>query len=224
MIKKGEFQKYANKHLGISSLTLDKYGKVMNNYISPMIIEERQMNVTQLDIFSRLVMDRILFLGVPIEEDVSNIINAQLLFLESVDPSKEITMLISSPGGSVFDGLSIVDTMEYIKSEVHTTCTGLAASMAAVILACGEKGYRKALKHSRILIHQPMGNTWGQATEMEIAVNEINKLKKELYDILSEKTGQKYSKIQKDADRDFWMTSSEAQEYGMIDEVLLKRT
>ena len=139
MIKNGEFQKYATKHLGINSLTLDKYGKVMNNYLSPMVIEERQLNIAQIDIFSRLVMDRILFLGVPIEDDVANIINAQLLFLESTDPTKEITMFISSPGGIVTDGLSIVDTMEYIKSEVHTTCTGMAASMAAVILACGEK-------------------------------------------------------------------------------------
>ena len=224
MIKnKNEFQKFATKHLGINSLSLDKFQKAHDTYLSPMIIEERQLNVAQIDIYSRLIMDRILFLGVPIEDDVANIINAQLLFLESTDPTKEITMFISSPGGYVDDGLSIVDTMEYISSPVYTTCTGMAASMAAIILACGEKGHRKALKHSRILIHQPMGGTYGQASEMEIAVNEINKSKKELYNILSEKTGQEYDKILKDADRDFWMTSPEAKEYGLIDEVLLKR-
>ena len=215
-----EFRKYATKHMGISSLTLDRYNSVYGNYISPTIIEERQMNVAQMDVFSRLMMDRIIFLGVPIDDYVANIIQAQLLFLESTDAARDIQIYLNTPGGSVYAGLGIYDTMQYIKPDVATICTGMAASMGAVILCAGEKGKRTALPHSRVLIHQPMGGAQGQASDIEITAREILKLKKELYEIIAKHSGQTYKKIEKDSDRDYWMTAKEAKEYGMIDEVL----
>ncbi len=217
-----EFKKYATKHIGISSLTLDSYKSVYNNYISPTIIEERQLNVASMDVFSRLMMDRIIFLGVPIDDYVANIIQAQLLFLESTDPNKDIQIYFNSPGGSVHAGLGIYDTMQYINPDVATICTGMAASMGAVLLTAGAKGKRSALKHSRIMIHQPMGGAQGQASDMEITVREIMKLKKELYSIIAHHSGNDIEKVEKDSDRDYWMTSIEAKEYGMIDEVLEK--
>ncbi len=217
-----EFRKYATKHLGISSIKLDSYSSITQNYISPTIIEERQLNVAQMDVFSRLMMDRIIFLGVPIDDNVSNIIQAQLLFLESADADKDIQIYLNTPGGSVYAGLGIYDTMQYIRPQVATICTGMAASMGAVLLCAGEKGKRTALKHSRVLIHQPMGGAQGQASDIEITAREILKLKEELYQIISSHSGQSIKKITKDGDRDFWMTSSEAKEYGMIDEVLGK--
>ncbi|MCK5774797.1 MAG: ATP-dependent Clp endopeptidase proteolytic subunit ClpP [Bacteroidales bacterium] len=217
-----EFRKYATKHLGISSMTLNNYSSIAQNYISPTIIEERQLNVAQMDVFSRLMMDRIIFLGVPIDDNVSNIIQAQLLFLESADADKDIQIYLNTPGGSVYAGLGIYDTMQYIRPQVATICTGMAASMGAVLLCAGEKGKRTALKHSRVLIHQPMGGAQGQASDIEITAREILKLKDELYQIISSHSGQTIKKITKDGDRDFWMTSTEAKEYGMIDEVLGK--
>lgn len=217
-----EFRKYATGHLGISSLTLDRYNKMTSGYISPTIIEERQLNIATMDVFSRLMMDRIIFLGVPIDDYVANIIQAQLLFLESVDARRDIQIYLNTPGGSVYAGLGIYDTMQYIRPDVATICTGMAASMGAVLLCAGAKGKRTALKHSRILIHQPMGGAQGQASDIEITAREIQKLKKELYDIISQHTGQPFKKIWKDSDRDYWMTSQEAKEYGMIDEVLLR--
>ncbi len=222
MIPKDEFKKYATKHLGINSLTLDQYTSVYNNYISPTIIEERQLNVASMDVFSRLMMDRIIFLGVPIDDYVANIIQAQLLFLESTDPSKEIQIYFNTPGGSVHAGLGIYDTMQYITPDIATICTGMAASMGAVLLTAGAKGKRTALKHSRVMIHQPMGGAQGQASDIEITAREILKLKKELYEILAYHTGKPYEQIEKDSDRDYWMTSEEAKEYGMIDDVLLR--
>lgn len=217
-----EFKKYATMHRGISSTTLDNYISVTGNYISPTIIEERQMNIATMDVFSRLMMDRIIFLGVPINDYVANIIQAQLLFLESVDSGKDIQIYLNTPGGSVYAGLGIYDTMQYISPHVATICTGMAASMGAVLLCAGEKGKRTALSHSRVLIHQPMGGAQGQASDIEITAREIQKLKKELYEIISQHSGQKYDKVWKDGDRDYWMTSEEAKEYGMIDEVLVK--
>ncbi len=217
-----EFTKYATKHRGINSLSLDKYTSVFNNYISPTIIEERQMNVATMDVFSRLMMDRIIFLGVPINDYVANIIQAQLLFLDSTDSKKDIHIYLNTPGGSVYAGLGIYDTMQYLTPDIATICTGMAASMGAVLLCAGTKGKRTALKHSRVLIHQPMGGAQGQASELEITVREIQKLKKELYEIISAHTGQNYKKVWKDSDRDYWMTAEEAKEYGMIDEVLVK--
>jgi ATP-dependent Clp protease protease subunit len=217
-----EFSKYAIGHRGISSHSLEKYKSISANYISPTIIEERQLNVATMDVFSRLMMDRIIFLGVPIDDYVANIIQAQLLFLESVDSHKDIQIYLNTPGGSVYAGLGIYDTMQYINPHVATICTGMAASMGAILLCSGEKGKRTALKHSRILIHQPMGSAEGQASDIEITTREIQKLKKELYEIISMHSGQQYKKILKDADRDYWMTAEEAKEYGMIDEVLLK--
>lgn len=218
-----EFTKYATRHMGINSLTLDKYKSISSNYISPTIIEERQLNIATMDVFSRLMMDRIIFLGVPIDDYVANIIQAQLLFLESVDSGKDIQIYLNSPGGGVHAGLGIYDTMQYIQSDVATICTGMAASMAAVLLCAGAKGKRTALKHSRIMIHQPMGGVEGQASEIEITAKQINILKKELYDIIALHSGQDYKKVLKDADRDYWMTSDEAQKYGMIDEILLRK-
>jgi ATP-dependent Clp protease protease subunit len=218
-----EFRKFATGHLGISSLTLDRYNSVYGNYISPTIIEERQLNVAQMDVFSRLMMDRIIFLGVPIDDYVANIIQAQLLFLESVDSSRDIQIYLNTPGGSVYAGLGIYDTMQYIKPDVATICTGMAASMGAVILCAGEKGKRTALTHSRVLIHQPMGGAQGQASDIEITAREIQKLKKELYEIISKHSGQTYKKVWKDSDRDYWMTANEAKDYGMIDEVLVRK-
>ncbi len=219
-----EFRKFATGHMGISSLTLDRYNSAYGNYISPTIIEERQLNIAQMDVFSRLMMDRIIFLGVPIDDYVANIIQAQLLFLESNDPKRDIQIYLNTPGGSVYAGLGIYDTMQYIQPDVATICTGMAASMGAVLLCAGEKGKRTALTHSRVLIHQPMGGAQGQASDIEITAREISKLKKELYEILSKHTGQTYKKIWKDSDRDYWMTASEAKEYGMIDEILVRNT
>ncbi len=218
-----EFRKYATKHHGISSLTLERYSSVYGNYISPTIIEERQMNIAQMDVFSRLMMDRIIFLGVPIDDYVANIIQAQLLFLESADSARDIQIYLNTPGGSVYAGLGIYDTMQYIKPGIATICTGMAASMGAVILCAGEKGKRTALTHARVLIHQPMGGAEGQASDIEITAREIQKLKKELYEIVSKHSGQTYKKVWKDSDRDYWMTAKEAKEYGMIDEVLVRK-
>ncbi len=217
-----EFSKYATKHLGINSTTLRKYQSAVSGYISPTIIEERQLNIATMDVFSRLMMDRIIFLGVPIDDYVANIIQAQLLFLESVDAKKDIQIYLNTPGGSVYAGLGIYDTMQYITPDVATICTGMAASMGAVLLCAGTKGKRTALKHSRILIHQPMGGAQGQASDIEITAREIMKLKKELYEIIADHSGQPFKKIEKDSDRDYWMTAEEAKEYGMIDEVLFK--
>jgi ATP-dependent Clp protease protease subunit len=220
-----EFNKYATKHMGINAMTLSNYQSVINNqggYINPTIIEERQLNVAQMDVFSRLMMDRIIFLGTPINDYVSNIIQAQLLFLASTEPDKDIQIYLNSPGGGVYAGLGIYDTMQYIKPDVATICTGMAASMSAVLLCAGAKGKRSALNHSRVMIHQPMGGAEGQASDMEITVNEIKKLKKELYDIISIHTGKPYKQVEKDSDRDYWMTSVEAKEYGMVDNILSK--
>ena len=215
-----EFRKYATKHHGINSLVFDQYTSIYNNYISPTIIEERSLNIATMDVFSRLMMDRIIFLGLPIDDYVANIIQAQLLFLESTDPNKDIQIYVNSPGGSVYAGLGIYDTMQYIGSDVATICTGMAASMAAVLLCAGTKGKRSALKHSRVMIHQPMGGASGQATDIEITTREILKLKKELYEIIADHSGKSIKKVEKDSDRDYWMTASEAKEYGMIDEIL----
>lgn len=218
-----EFNNYARKQLGISSLTLDRYQSIHANYISPTIIEERQMNIATMDIFSRLMMDRIIFLGLPIDDYVANIIQGQLLFLESNDPSKDIQLYLNSPGGMVHAGLGIYDTMQYINSDVATLCTGMAASMSAVLLAGGADGKRSALKHARVMIHQPMGGAQGQASDIEIVTREIKKYKSELYNILSDHSNKNVEEIEKDADRDFWMTAAEAKDYGMIDEVLGKQ-
>jgi len=223
MDSSSEFRKYALKHRGISSLTLERYNSVYANYISPTIIEERQLNVAQMDVFSRLMMDRIIFLGVPIDDYVANIIQAQLLFLESADQDRDIQIYLNTPGGSVYAGLGIYDTMQYIKPHVATICTGMAASMGAVILCAGEKGKRTALPHSRVLIHQPMGGAEGQASDIEITAREIQKLKKELYEIIANHSGQTYKKVWNDSDRDYWMTAAEAKTYGMIDEVLERK-
>jgi ATP-dependent Clp protease, protease subunit len=217
-----EFRKYAVHHRGISSNTLQRYTTLSQGYISPTIIEERQLNIATMDVFSRLMMDRIIFLGVPIDDYVANIIQAQLLFLESVDSKRDIQIYLNTPGGSVYAGLGIYDTMQYIAPDVATICTGMAASMGAVLLCAGQKGKRTALKHSRILIHQPMGGAEGQASDIEITTREILKLKKELYDIIASHSGQTFKKIEKDSDRDYWMTAQEAKEYGMIDELLFR--
>lgn len=221
MSKNDEFSRYATRHLGISSQTLRNYTSVYGNYISPTIIEERQLNVATMDVFSRLMMDRIIFLGVPINDYVANIIQAQLLFLESVDPKKDIQIYLNTPGGSVYAGLGIYDTMQYIAPDVATICTGIAASMGAVLLCAGTPGKRTALKHSRVLIHQPMGGAEGQASDIEITAREILKLKKELYEIISAHSKQPYDRVYADSDRDYWMTAEEAKSYGMIDEVLI---
>jgi len=221
-MKHDEFRNYALKHKGISSLKFDRYTSITNDYISPTIIEERQLNVATMDVFSRLMMDRIIFLGVPIYDDVANIIQAQLLFLESVDAKKDIQIYLNSPGGSVHAGLGIYDTMQYIAPDIATICTGMAASMGAVLLCAGAEGKRTALPHSRVMIHQPMGGAEGQATDIEITAREIQKLKKELYEIIAHHTKQSYDKIWADGDRDFWMNAQEAKDYGMIDEVLIR--
>lgn len=219
-----EFRKYATKHLGISSMHVDHYieSSLYPVGLTPNIIEERQLNIASMDIFSRLMMDRIIFLGVPINDQVSNIVMGQLLFLDSTDPNRDIQIYINSPGGSVYAGLGIYDTMQYISSDVSTICTGIAASMAAVLLCAGAAGKRTALKHSRVMIHQPLGGAQGQASDMEITVNEIKKLKKELYDIISSHSGQPFDKVEQDSDRDYWMNSTEAKEYGMVDDILLR--
>ena len=218
-----EFEKYARGYCGISSLKLHNYESVLSSYVSPTIIEERQLNVATMDVFSRLMMDRIIFLGAPIYDDAANIIQAQLLFLESVDPSKDVQIYINSPGGSVSAGLGIYDTMQLISCDVATICTGLAASMGAVLLTAGAEGNRSALPHSKVMIHQPLGGASGQASDIEITAREILKTKRELYDILSKHSGVAFEKIEQDADRDYWLSAVEAKEYGLIDEVLGKR-
>lgn len=217
-----EFKKYATKHKGINSAYIDKFIDANVTNLTPNIIEERPMNVAALDVFSRLMMDRIIFMGTAIDDYVANIIMAQLLFLESADNTRDVQIYVNSPGGSVYAGLGIYDTMQYINPDVATICTGMAASMAAVLLTAGAKGKRSALKHSRVMIHQPMGGVQGQQTDIEISYKEITKLKKELYEIIANHSGQDYDKVEKDSDRDYWMTASEAKEYGMIDEVLLR--
>ena len=218
-----EFDKYAVKHLGLSSSSLHKYKTITSSYISPTIIEERQLNVASMDIFSRLMMDRIIFLGVPIDDYVANIVMGQLLFLESSDARRDIQIYMNSPGGSVYAGLGIYDTMQIVQPDVATICTGMAASMAAVLLCAGTKGKRTALRHSRVMIHQPMGGAQGQESDIEITAREIKKLKNELYQIIADHSGQTMKKVEKDSDRDYWMIAEEAKAYGMIDEVLVQK-
>ncbi len=227
-----DFRNFAVNHLGINSNTLDSYTSFVNtksgvsvphaDYMNPYILEERQLNVTQMDVFSRLMMDRIIFLGTQVTDTSANIIQAQMLYLDSVDPEKDISLYINSPGGSVYAGLGIYDTMQYISSDVSTICTGMAASMAAVLLVAGQHGKRFALPHSRVMIHQPMGGIQGQASDIEITAKEILKLKEELYRIIADHSGQPFDKVYKDSDRDYWMIAKEAQEYGMIDKVLVR--
>ena len=224
MIQTNEFRKYAVKHLGMNGLALDQYSSIANTYLSPSILEERQLNVTQMDVFSRLMMDRIIFLGTPIDDYVANVIQAQLLFLDTSDPGKDISIYLNTPGGSVYAGLGIYDTVQFIGSRVATICTGMAASMGAILLVAGEKGRRSALKHSRIMIHQPMRGAQGQASDIEITAREIQKLKKELYSIIAEHSGNTFERIEKDSDRDYWMTAQEALEYGMIDNIMARDT
>lgn len=214
-----EFKKFAVKDQGINSMYYDKIVSSM----TPYIIEERQLNVAQMDVFSRLMMDRIMFLGTAIDDAVANIIQAQLLFLQSTDSSRDIQMYINSPGGSVYAGLGIYDTMQFVSPDVATICTGIAASMGAVLLCAGKSGKRSALPHARVMIHQPIGGAQGQASDIEITAREIGKLKKELYEIIASHTGQKYDKVYEDSDRDYWMKAPEAKKYGMIDEVLSKK-
>ena len=228
MFNSDEFKKYATKHLGITSTKLDGYNKYYGRMaglpqnLTPNVIEERRLDASVLDVFSRLMMDRIIFMGLPINFEVANIIQAQLLFLESTDPKRDVQIFINSPGGSVIDGLGIYDTMQYISPDVATICTGLAASMGAVLLTAGKEGKRTCLPHSRVMIHQPLGGMQGQVSDMEISYRLIKKLQKELYDIISKHTGQPYDKVQKDCDRDNWLTSQEAKEYGLVDEVLTR--
>ena len=218
-----DFRKYATKHLGMSSMVLDDVIKSQAGYLNPYILEERQLNVTQLDVFSRLMMDRIIFLGTEINDYTANTLQAQLLYLDSVDSSKDISIYINSPGGSVYAGLGIYDTMQFISSDVATFCTGLAASMAAVLLVAGQEGKRNALTHSRMMIHQPLGGAQGQASDIEITAREILKLKKELYTIVAEHSHTDFDKVWADSDRDYWMTAQEAKEYGIIDEVMSRK-
>ena len=230
-----DFRNYAVNHLGINSNTLDSYTRHLDkqsgvfsatmptaDYMNPYILEERQLNVTQMDVFSRLMMDRIIFLGTQVSDQSANIIQAQLLYLDSIDPEKDISIYINSPGGSVYAGLGIYDTMQYVSSDVSTICTGMAASMAAVLLVAGQHGKRFALPHSRVMIHQPMGGIQGQASDIEITAREIQKLKHELYTIIADHSGQPFEKVERDSDRDYWMTAEEAKNYGMIDQVLIK--
>jgi len=216
-----DFRKYAIGHRGISSIAVDHF---IESSVTPVIIEERQLNIQAMDVFSRMMVDRIIFLGTAIYDEVANIIQAQLLYLESVDANKDIQIYLNSPGGSVYAGLGIYDTMQYIKPDVATICTGMAASMGAVLLCAGAPGKRTALKHSRVMIHQPLGGAQGQASDIEITAREIIKLKKELYDIIAEHSGKDYDSVYNDSDRDYWMTSKEAKAYGMIDEVLERNT
>ena len=222
-MQRDDFKKYATKHLGMNSMVLDDVIKAQSQYLNPYILEERQLNVTQMDVFSRLMMDRIIFLGTQIDDYTANTLQAQLLYLDSVDSGKDISIYINSPGGSVYAGLGIYDTMQFISSDGATICTGMAASMAAVLLVAGAEGKRSALTHSRVMIHQPMGGVQGQASDIEITAREIQKLKKELYTIIADHSHQPYDKVWADGDRDFWMTSQEAMEYGMIDRVLSRK-
>ena len=217
-----DFRKYATKHLRMNSNALDSYMNITSSYISPTIIEERQLNVAQMDVFSRLMMDRIIFLGTQVDDYSANVIQAQLLYLDSSDPGKDISIYINSPGGSVYAGYGIYDTMQFIGCDVSTICTGMAAFFAAVLLVAGTKGKRMALPHSRVMIHQPLGGVQGQASDIEITAREIQKLKKELYTIISDHSGMPFEKVEKDSDRDYWMTAEEAKQYGMIDDVLIK--
>jgi ATP-dependent Clp protease protease subunit len=217
---RNEFNKYAVKHHGINSTYLNGY---IESSMTPYIIEERQLNVAQMDVFSRLMMDRIIFLGTAIDDTVANIVTAQLLFLESIDPAKDIMIYMNTPGGSVYAGLGVYDTMQYISPDVATICTGMAASMGAVLLCAGTKGKRTALKHSRVMIHQPLGGVQGQASEIEITAREIRKIKNELYQIISNHSGKSFKTVWNDGDRDYWMDAEEALKYGMIDEVLVKK-
>ena len=219
---KNDFRDFAVKHRGINGQVFDDYAKITSSYISPTIIEERQLNVAQMDVFSRLMMDRIIFLGTQVDDYAANVIQAQLLYLDSSDPGKDISIYINSPGGSVYAGYGIYDTMQYISCDVKTICTGMAASMAAVLLVAGAQGKRFALKHSRVMIHQPLGGVQGQASEIEITAREILKIKNELYTIISERSGKPFEQVAKDGDRDYWMTAQEALDYGMIDKVLIK--
>ena len=219
-----DFRKYATKHLGMSSMVLDDVIKSQAGYLNPYILEERQLNVTQLDVFSRLMMDRIIFLGTEINDYTANTLQAQLLYLDSIDSSRDISIYINSPGGSVYAGLGIYDTMQFISSDVATFCTGLAASMAAVLLVAGQEGKRSALTHSRVMIHQPLGGAQGQASDIEITAREILKLKKELYTIVAEHSHTDFNKVWADSDRDYWMTAQEAKEYGIIDEVMSRKS
>lgn len=221
-MRQSDFYKFARSEKGISSLTLDGYSKLNNAYINPCILEERKLNAVPLDIFSRLQADRIIFLGVPIDDDVANIIQAQLLYLASTDDKDDISMYINSPGGQCTSGLAILDCMELIKPDVATICTGMAASMASVLLCVGEKGKRSILPHSKVLIHQPLGGAEGQASDIMIAAKEIEKTKKELVSIIAEHSGQTVKKVLSDCDRDYWMTSKEAVDYGMVDKILTK--
>lgn len=218
-----DFRKFATGHLGLNSQVVDDVMSMQNQYLNPYILEERQLNVTQMDVFSRLMMDRIIFLGTPIDDYTANTLQAQLLYLDSVDPGKDISIYINSPGGSVSAGLGIYDTMQFINSDVSTICTGMAASMAAVLLVAGAEGKRSALPHSRVMIHQPMGGAQGQASDIEITAREIQKYKKELYTIIANHSHNTYEKVWADSDRDYWMTSQEALEYGMIDKVLMRK-
>lgn len=218
-----EFRKFATRHMGINSMVLDDVVSMQNQYLNPYILEERQLNVTQMDVFSRLMMDRIIFLGTEIDDYTANTLQAQLLFLDSADPGKDISIYVNSPGGSVHAGLGIYDTMQFISSDVATICTGMAASMAAVLLVAGKEGKRSALKHSRVMIHQPMGGAQGQASDIEITAREILKLKKELYTIIAEHSHTDFDKVWADSDRDYWMTAQEALEYGMIDRVMTRK-
>lgn len=217
-----DFEKYARLHKGISGISLHRFNSLTSAYINPTIIEERQLNVAAMDVFSRLMMDRIIFLGVPITDDVANIIQAQLLYLDSTESKSDIQLYINSPGGEVYAGLGIYDTMQLVSSEVATICTGMAASMAAILLTAGANGKRSALPHSRVMIHQPMGGAEGQASDIEITARQIVTLKKELYEIIALHSGKSLKQIEKDADRDYWMNAREAKEYGMIDEILIK--
>ena len=220
-----DFRKYAVKHLGMNGSRLDSYMKITSEYgyISPTIIEERQLNVAQMDVFSRLMMDRIIFLGTQVDDYTANVVQAQLLYLDSSDPGKDISIYINSPGGSVYAGYGIYDTMQFISSDVSTICTGIAASMAAVLLVAGAPKKRFALTHSRVMIHQPLGGVQGQASDIEITAREIARVKQELYSIISKHSGQPVEKISKDSDRDFWMSAAEAKDYGMVDDVLISK-
>lgn len=229
-MNKNDFRNFAVHHLGMNGLALDQYAAktsqtasvITSSYINPTIIEERSLNVAQMDVFSRLMMDRVIFLGTEVNDYTANVIQAQLLYLDSSEPGKDISIYLNSPGGSVYAGLGIYDTMQYVSSDVSTICTGMAASMAAVLLVSGQKGKRFALRHSRVMIHQPMGGAQGQASDIEITAREIKKLRDELYHIISEHSGQDFEKVERDSDRDYWMTSEEALKYGMIDHVLVK--
>ena len=219
-----DFRKYATKHLRMNSNALDSYMNITSSYISPTIIEERQLNVAQMDVFSRLMMDRIIFLGTQVDDYSANVIQAQLLYLDSSDPGKDISIYINSPGGSVYAGYGIYYTMQFIGCDVSTICTGMAASFAAVLLVAGTKGKRMALPHSRVMIHQPLGGVQGQASDIEITAREILKVKKELYTIISTHSGKPYEEVERDSDRDYWMTAEEAKAYGMVDEILVRNS